>query len=517
MNIVSAFVLFIVFACTASAQIFVPNGDFERSVPLSPNRVGRWNLQMGNANLEIDSAVALRGRKSLHFRNLDSSAAECVMEMPFTTPLPLRFSMKCFARLRQAGDSVSLRTELLDNNGMITCTHSQIIRSMDGVDWIPLDLGIIADDNDATLRIVGRLEGRADLWLDEFDITARLEEHTKAPVAVRNYLQDVFHCIRSYAVLSDSTLLADVQARTLFICRYSQNIQDCYPVLSEYALPHLNTESCVFVPTVLNNKQPLQSTTRMVLQPGVLELADRDAESRAEQYPQLLSKEFRSPQPSNDSSSSPVVIRVLSTGTLYIALRECLASTTEDLERYMTDFSAAVKSIRSASFSRLILDLRDCKGHHANTLLSCMSSVLGDGVQGYSLRAHSMSHTRRIVKGRCSWDSIERRSTLATPPLVHVNPKAQIAVLISGTTAGAGEVLARAFSSIAGAKFFGSRSAGVTSRVEEFVMRDSSRLRLLTAYERDRFLEPYSSGINVDQPCDSEDCMQQARNWFGHH
>lgn len=144
-----------------------------------------------------------------------------------------------------------------------------------------------------------------------------------------------------------------------------------------------------------------------------------------------------------------------------------------------------------------IVDLRRNTGGATPPMLNAVGAILGSGDIGSRIDNNSKEYIWKYENGKVYYDnSID--SQLSTQPYNLKNNLPNVAVLMSNTTASAGEAVAIAFKGRKNTKFFGEETNGRTTGNETFIMSDGAWLNITNTVDADRNGNKYFSPVKPD-------------------
>jgi len=204
------------------------------------------------------------------------------------------------------------------------------------------------------------------------------------------------------------------------------------------------------------------------------------------------------------------VVETLEEGISVISLPPLPGDDEDAVSAYMATGREAVEKAMNGTGCGWIVDLGRNSGGNAIPMLSVVSPLLGEGrVFGFEDR-----------DGAIEW--VENRDgTLSYPGVLDSDPERTsdlpVAVVTSGMTASAAELVAVAFDGREGSASFGRPTAGYTTANEAFEMEDGSLLVLSVAHYVTRDGSVVTGPLPPDDEADSHDpaaAIDDARAWL---
>jgi len=182
-------------------------------------------------------------------------------------------------------------------------------------------------------------------------------------------------------------------------------------------------------------------------------------------------------------------------------------------DRYAARLAAEIERVAAHATCGWIVDLGRNGGGTMWPMLAGLAALLPDAPLGHFRSAGKLTAWRIGDAGAFNGDDLQqasapsgRRASRAAAPL---------AVLISGETASSGEATALAFKSRPATRFFGSRTAGLTTVNTGFELRDGGLLMLPTGVMLDARMAAYPDGIAPDEARTGDaDALSAASTWL---
>jgi C-terminal processing protease CtpA/Prc len=103
---------------------------------------------------------------------------------------------------------------------------------------------------------------------------------------------------------------------------------------------------------------------------------------------------------------------------------------------------------------------------------------------------------------------------IAVDPVDLPTPRKPIAVLIGPSTRNSGEAIAVALRALPDSRFFGARSAGLSTCNDDIALNDGAHLFLTTGVYVDRTGRQYPNGLSPDVSCGEDETMATAQAWI---
>lgn len=198
-----------------------------------------------------------------------------------------------------------------------------------------------------------------------------------------------------------------------------------------------------------------------------------------------------SPSPSLRTGAAPVEaeVRLLGGDVGYVRIPAFASTEVQAQTQFARTAAARIAEHAAGARMGWIVDLRGNTGGNMWPMLAALRALLGTGVVG---AARDRQEQLR------EWHAGDHVAGLAGDPGPDLST-VRVAVLLDDRTASAGEAVAVAFHGRAGARSFGSATAGQSSANAAFPLPDGSRLALTVALNLDRHGELLSPRVQPDQ------------------
>jgi C-terminal processing protease CtpA/Prc len=177
--------------------------------------------------------------------------------------------------------------------------------------------------------------------------------------------------------------------------------------------------------------------------------------------------------------------------------------TQESIKTYITGVQQEIKAADNTAVKGWIVDLRGNTGGYSRPMLQAIRPILGEGIVGYMLSPDGSSYP---------WDYEQTYSFVDAYKLKRPAPK--VAVLMNGTTASAGELIAIAFTGRPQTKSFGTATRGVSTGRAVFDI-NGEKLSLAINVMADRTMKPYGKKVYPDvEEKNAELVIAKAVQWL---
>lgn len=210
----------------------------------------------------------------------------------------------------------------------------------------------------------------------------------------------------------------------------------------------------------------------------------------------------------------------------HLSLPTCSATDNDGRMLYAADVRRIVASLSAQKPEGWILDLRGNAGGNMWPMLDGVGPILGDGVVGAFVMASGQriswfySDGKAGTRNNAGIESVSLNLP-ATPE--EAGPPPPVAVLVDSSTAKSAEAVAIAFHGRQNTRFFGQRTAGMSTAVQGFPLSDGAQIYLTTAIDADRNGHVFPGGLTPDQvfppvtsmpPEESDVALNAAEQWL---
>lgn len=187
-------------------------------------------------------------------------------------------------------------------------------------------------------------------------------------------------------------------------------------------------------------------------------------------------------------------------GVGYVSVPGLRGTDAADGKRFSDELCRAVASVRPQATRGWIVDLRGNDGGNMWPMLSGVAPLLGTRQPGRTVDRGNRSSPWIVDRLPACGKDIESSS---------------VAVLIGGTTASSGEAVAVAFRGRPVTRFFGTRTAGLSTANRIFPLPDGGSLVLTTGAFVDRAGTMYPAGLEPDEATAAgEATVEAALDWI---
>lgn len=470
---------FILSAGSLSAQIAVPNAGFEQPDMSSSTQTLHWKPEGDNFTCIADGGTANKGKHSLKLTSETEGHHFFNQEFPFTSEEPRKYRIKCAYRAKDLNGEVWLGARVFDKEGRTITKIVFTLTSNTDQDWTMGEGVFVSDASAAKLRVFGNLKGTGEAWFDEFSVAEIPAPQTGPSAAVRSYIDEYFDIVQTNAVVRDKDYLAGLQSNTIYLCSDSASMEECHDVLRYYTTIMLRDGHSFFTPPDVwkamtgEGKHPTTGTVHHQMPTG----------------------------------------KMLDGDIAYINIPMFISSDEKLMQQYADSGQNIIARFDKPNLKGYIIDVSNNGGGNSLPMVAAVGPLIGDGVCGYSISGDGSMRTRIYRDGAVGWDSnLDFRK--ANPYQLKYKDK-PVAVIYGNQTASSGEVTATVFIGLPNTRSFGTETAGLTTRVDNFEMSDGSYLNLAAGLNADRNKKPHDGRIKPDVvTADTETAIEKAKQWI---
>jgi len=195
----------------------------------------------------------------------------------------------------------------------------------------------------------------------------------------------------------------------------------------------------------------------------------------------------------------------------YIRIPYCMGDE-DQLEAYRNKVLEQLKERDKANLKGWIVDLRGNFGGNMSPMLTGIAPVLGSGIVGYFIDPDNNAEPWICKDGKVLYGTTTIEDIHEFYSLKKANP--YVAVLTDSLTASSGEAVAVAFKGRPKTRSFGTKTFGVSSSNEVYILSDGARINLTVSTFADRNKQKYGSSIIPDQKCAPEKTLEEAVKWL---
>lgn len=174
---------------------------------------------------------------------------------------------------------------------------------------------------------------------------------------------------------------------------------------------------------------------------------------------------------------------------------------------------SSIMELDSFNIENWILDLGNCTGGYVWPMMIGLCPLLGEGDKGYTVDADGKFSSWRIARGSVYYKNnhhIELKHSYTLR-----NRIKKLAIIISESTASAGEAIAISFKGAENTCFIGSRTYGVSTGTTGYELSDGAIIYVVNSKFADRNKNIYSGSIEPDIETSYLDATRVAINWIG--
>ncbi|MBN1639131.1 MAG: S41 family peptidase [Ignavibacteriales bacterium] len=443
--------LFLTVSNFTKAQI-IKNPDFEIINNDSVIKAESWSTKSNSENVHIDSLVAYSGKNSLTIKSdkiTDYKVEQC-----------LQVSNKDFSKFLLSAyiktDSIQFGSGYLSlytvNNKGKYGFISKSVQLTGTNDWEKYTIEFYVDSTIKEIIVGGRLNGKGQIWFDDFSIKSISIGKPKFSDKVLVYLNEVFKIIEENSMRKDSLDLQGLKELCLKNLE-AQTEADCYPMI-RYIVGKLSDNHSSF--EIPNEASSYQKETQIKFPIG-----------------KIIDKNYA-----------------------YLAIYSFLSTDSITQINYATKLQSMIDSLNKYSPIGWIIDLRENSGGNCWPMIAGMGPLIGEGDLCYIVDNKNNRFTFSYKNGT-SLINNEAIVKIQGEPLF-LNIIKPLAVLIGPYTASSGEILAISFIGKPNVKLFGEPSYGVTTANAPFTLSDGAIINLTVGVDLDRNFKKYGDKIIPD-------------------
>jgi carboxyl-terminal processing protease len=466
-------------AVQSPAQVPVPNGDFETPDPTSSTGAQAWKLEMGIDACSLDSTNVWQGKHSLHTVKTNPDGLGFFMQQfPLSGEGLKKYAVTCAIRARVSGEGrVGLGCRIFDAQGNTLCGYLAI-RVTPSPEWKVYHGEFYANENAASLRIFGRLDGTVEAWWDGIEVREIPISGAGPTRKADRYIKEYFGLVRTHTILEDTTHLTQLERETRALCAGHPERSYWHNILQRYTTLNLRDGHSFFAtPEDWKQMNSGASMTRSGL-------------------------------------ANFVSGKLLEDSIAYLKVPTYVSLDQEWNLQYVDSAQALIARLEARHPKGWIIDISTNQGGNSFAMLPGLGPLLGNGICGYSRSGDGSQRTRIYRDGWAGWDekpTLEMRH----PPYRLLATDPPIAVIYGKVTGSSGEVVAIAFRGKPNARSFGQPTAGATTRVDNLRLRDGAYLNLACGYDMDRNQVVYKGPVPPDVVTEDWDqAMEEAVKWI---
>ena len=462
-----------------SAQLVIPNAGFEKTDDQSPTKTKYWKVESNDFSCVADNKKPHTGKYSLHITSKTAGNHFFNEEFNFHSSELKKYRIWVAFKTKGLDGKAQFGARVFDSKGgTITKTVFTLTEQKDQ-DWTMAEGVFVSDENAAKLRVFGNLFGTGEVWFDNV-LIAEIPRPTKQPSnEVMLYLHEFFDIVYQNSLITDKNYLAELKAKTLYLCADNIDMKQCHDILQYYTTPLFKDGHSFF-------------TTQQ----------DWKGMNEGGQHP--VTGEVHHEMPSG---------RLLKDDIAYIHIPMFISSDKQLMQQYADQAQRLIADFDHKNVKGYIIDVSDNGGGNSLPMIAGVGPLLGDGVCGYSFSGDGSLKTRIYNEGTVAWDTtINFRKA---DPYEPKNKNKPIAVIYGPGTASSGEVTAISFIGLPNSRSFGQATYGATTRVDNFELSDGSYLNLASGYDADRNKREYKGPIKPDVATDdNETAIEEAVKWI---
>lgn len=465
-----------------SAQVLIPNADFEMPENTVPTGSGYWRTEGNPEHCLAEKANAYQGKYSMHLIKSNSQGtARFYQEIPLQVLRLRKYSISAAIKVKNISDGYAgVSVRVIDSAGRLIC-HQNLnmmpVKINNTQEWKVYEGEFYATPATAKIKIAGYLWGSGEAWYDNIRIREIAFPEGELTPHIAAYIDEYFSFIRTKSIVKDTACIALLRNNARQMCHGNPDIHYCHFVLKNITFN-------------LNDGHSFFSTPE-----------EWKEMHRGENNVQRGEAGFASGKMLNGN------IACINIPTFASVDRTLVKQAADSLQQI-------IKALDHQSPAGWIIDLSNCTGGNSFAMFPGLGPLLGNGICGYSVSADGSRLALVYRDGRAGWDT--HLDTLVTAPYSVIHPELPIAVLYGARTGSSGEVTALALRGKKNTKSFGQETGGYTTRVDNYVLSDGASLNLASGYDADRNgVVFYGTKIPPDVTTkDRDEAMEKAMEWL---
>lgn len=463
----------------ATAQIDIPNGDFEGIDPLSTTGATAWKAGGAEAISTLEPHLTPAGKSAMKLsRTVASGKGEFNQEFPFTSKALTKYKITAAMKATHLKGRAGIGARIFDAKGNTISGNFALFITQDQ-DWKMMEGECYANEAAAKVRLFCLMEGAGEVWFDDIAITEIPLSDAPLKPSIARYLDEYFTYIRKYSVVRDVASIDQLEAQSRQLCAGHRDLAYVHNILKRYTTLNLQDGHSFFW-TPAEWKDYNQGSAKVSL-------------SGLVNYP---------------------TGKMLKEGIGYIQMKVFASLDPKILQTYIDSLQTILRTCDAAGPKGWILDISENGGGNAFAMLTALGPLLGEGVCGYSKSADGSKRTRIYKGGATYWDQnlVLKQDS---PVLALSHADLPVAVVYGNQTGSAGEVVAISFIGKPNARSFGQHTSGATTRVDNLILHDGAALNLACGWDVDRNGKVYEAGVEPDTTTGThEEALAAAKEWI---
>lgn len=478
-KLLPAFILTLLLVGQLHAQITVPNNGFEQNDNTSPTQTANWVIEGEPAYCGIDKELPWKGNYSMKISSTVPGALYFFNEeFPFQSASAKKYKIKCAIKTKNLDGKAGFGARVFDKEGRTIMLTLFTLTESKNQKWKMAEGIFYSDETAAKIRIFGNLTGSGEAWFDDIVIEEIPPSAEKPAPKIEKYINEYFELVDVHSIIKDKAYIAQLKKNTLQLCAGVSDIKVCHDVLKKYTTRKLHDNHSFF------------STPKDWKQLTVGGKLDNGA-----------------------SLHNLPTGKMLDDSIAYLVIPQFVSFDKKLIDEYVDTAQAIIARIDAQHPKGWIIDISENYGGNSFVMLTALGPLLGNGVCGYSFSGDGTKRTRIHNEGWTGWDSTVVVQKLN--PYHLKNPDKPIALIYGNQTASSAEVVAISFIGKPGTKSFGQKTAGATTRIDNFRMSDGAYFNLAAGVDADRNGNQFGERVTPDvETKDNETAIAEAVKWI---
>lgn len=446
------FSLNLMFSCIClSAQILIKNAGFEEIDSQSALFVQDWDKEFDYELGGIDSIEVWEGKYSMHLKKLANGTGRFYQSIRMDSDRLRKYRISGAIKTKNIGDHhAAIFARATDSAGFLICYQNMrhlSSRLSGSSDWQVYQAEFYITKDVSELKVGGFLWGAGEAWFDAIKVEEiALQEGVLKP-QIEEYLEEYFDLISTKSLVRDTSLIQTLRSNARALCNGMTELEDVHFILKNITFNLKDGHS--FFSSPQEWKDLHQSSEN--LKKSDIQFSNG----------KILEGNIAYIHVPTFSSLDPFLVR-----------------------KSVDSLQGLIQRLDNVNLKGWVIDLSQNSGGNSFAMIPGLGPLLGDGPCGQSISADGTCKTLFYKQGLIGWD--DDLDTLVVSPYYVKKDSLPIAIIYSSRTASSGEAVALAFRGKENCRSFGQETAGLTTRVDNFVLSDSASLNLATAYKADR-------------------------------
>jgi len=292
-------------------------------------------------------------------------------------------------------------------------------------------------------------------------ITSSCSSSKEKVLTPKKYLNEVLEIVEKNSINKDSVDFKTIKSNALLKLSNVNSIEDCYPIINSILRELGDNHSFFMSKEQVNN---WKSTSKKSDKSNLINFSGK----------------------------------LLNNNIGYIKMNGFSSGDSISIQKYADSLQKKIKSIDNKNLNGWILDLRENTGGNCWPMLTGIGPLLGNGICGYFVdkKGNKSSWFYKDGESGVNETTITKVSNQPYKLYDKNNP---IAILTGYKTASSGEVVVTAFHNKENTKFFGEKTAGLSTGNQNFDLSDGSMILLTTSIYADRKGIIFGAEIEPDE------------------